>query len=318
MTCGHLFRTNRGQTPITIEYFVNGQLQPTPGTVIDYQCDDVDIALISFKSTANVAKATMRPSTEPLREGEIVASYGCDHGAEPTRRDSRITKLNRYLGAPNVEASGAPVQGRSGGGLFDERGRLIGVCYAADNDLNEGLYGAPQVIYQQVDKFGLAYLHNRPATPVPGSFASSQPLQREPIELVQMEAPSANSSLNLETSMNSEVGVASMSNTMEASDFDVRAPLANSVSLEAERGIAPKYNDGFPDSKSRLAISNAATTTPISIPAGSVSSLTVIVRTSDGQQKILDIPDAPSSLVQALQLQAMPRDGQPTAIASRR
>jgi hypothetical protein len=99
---------------------------------------------------------------EKLNEGDAVYSWGCDHGNNPSRRDSRITKLNRYLGAPNVEVYGAPVQGRSGGGLFNSRGELIGVCYAADNELNEGLYNAPEVVYQQLMRLGLNRLFTHP------------------------------------------------------------------------------------------------------------------------------------------------------------
>jgi hypothetical protein len=55
---------------------------------------------------------------------------------------------------------GQPVEGRSGGGLFDERGELIGVCYAADPTLKEGLYSAADVVYHQLSKLGLQRLFN--------------------------------------------------------------------------------------------------------------------------------------------------------------
>ncbi len=55
---------------------------------------------------------------------------------------------NRYLGPSNVEVALAPTQGRSGGGLFDAENRLIGVCFAADNDYDEGLYSGPDVVYE--------------------------------------------------------------------------------------------------------------------------------------------------------------------------
>jgi hypothetical protein len=66
--------------------------------------------------------------------------------------------MNRYLGAPNIETSGAPVQGRSGGGLFNDQGELVGVCYAADGQLDEGLYCGTEVLYEQISKLGLERL----------------------------------------------------------------------------------------------------------------------------------------------------------------
>ena len=49
---------------------------------------------------------------------------------------------------------------KGGGGLFDERGELIGVCYAADPTLKEGLYSAADVVYHQLSKLGLQRLFN--------------------------------------------------------------------------------------------------------------------------------------------------------------
>ena len=57
-------------------------------------------------------------------------SFGCDRGDDPSRRDTRVTGVNKYnqhLGVSNLEIAGAPIDGRSGGGLFDSQGRVIGV-----------------------------------------------------------------------------------------------------------------------------------------------------------------------------------------------
>jgi hypothetical protein len=64
--------------------------------------------------------------------------------------------LSRFYSA--FCASGA--EGRSGGGLFDESGELIGVCYAADPELQEGLYNGAEVVYYQLAKLGLQRLFN--------------------------------------------------------------------------------------------------------------------------------------------------------------
>jgi len=160
LTCGHLFRENQGQTKIVVETFLGGQIQSYPATLIDFQAKEMDIGLIAFRPNGNIPVARLIPKNRTLGEGQPVFSWGCDRGALPSRRDSQITKLNRYLGAANVEVDGEPVEGRSGGGLFDDRGELIGVCYAADPELKEGLYNAAEVVYFELAKLGLQRLFN--------------------------------------------------------------------------------------------------------------------------------------------------------------
>ena len=174
LTCGHLFRETQGQSKITVETFLNGQIQTYPATLIDFQAKEMDIGLIAFRPNASVPVSRLIPKNRALTEGQPVFSWGCDRGATPSRRDSKITKLNRYIGAANVEVAGEPVEGRSGGGLFDENGELIGVCYAADPELKEGLYNAAEIVYFELAKLGLQRLFNdRVDTPPMQSIAKA-------------------------------------------------------------------------------------------------------------------------------------------------
>jgi hypothetical protein len=163
LTCGHLFRDMNPQAKITVETFVGGQTQVHPAMLIDFQAKEMDIGLIAFRPATPVPTVKLIPIDRTLVEGQPVFSWGCNRGADPTRNDSRITKLNRYLGPANVEVDGQPVEGRSGGGLFDEHGELIGVCYAADPNLREGLYSAAEVVYFQLGRLGLQRLFNESA-----------------------------------------------------------------------------------------------------------------------------------------------------------
>lgn len=163
LTCGHLFHENDDQAPVTVEMFQDGKTFPFAAKVVDLRHDGLDLALIRFRSTISLTKVPLLPKGQVVHERDPVFSIGCDLGAEPSRRDTLISRLNRYLGSSNVEIAGAPVQGRSGGGLFDARGRLIGVCYAADNDLDEGLFVGPDAIYEQLQKFRLNFLFERAA-----------------------------------------------------------------------------------------------------------------------------------------------------------
>ena len=49
--------------------------------------------------------------------------------------------------------------GRSGGGLFNARGELIGVCSAADPEIDEGLYAALPRVYYEMDRNGLSFVY---------------------------------------------------------------------------------------------------------------------------------------------------------------
>ena len=63
--------------------------------------------------------------------------------------------------------------------MFDERGELIGVCYAADPELKEGLYNAADVVYFELAKLGLQRLFNErndsPLSPAIANTNNSMP-----------------------------------------------------------------------------------------------------------------------------------------------
>ena len=163
LTCGHLFRDRTPKSIITVERFENGTPVKYRAELIDYQIEDVDIGLLLFHPNQYVPVAQVAQHVENLAQGDPVYSMGCDHGQAPSRRDSQVTKLNRYLGSANIETAGAPVQGRSGGGLFNRRGELVGVCFAADTQLDEGLYCGTPVVHEQLKKLGLLKLPMSPA-----------------------------------------------------------------------------------------------------------------------------------------------------------
>lgn len=79
----------------------------------------------------------------------------------PTILNGSVNEIDKYLGPPNITASGRPVDGRSGGGLFNKDGELIGVCSAADPEFDEGLYGALPRVYYELDRNGLSFVYDR-------------------------------------------------------------------------------------------------------------------------------------------------------------
>jgi hypothetical protein len=94
-----------------------------------------------------------------IQRGTSVVSVGCGGGEPPTQEAHKITALNRYLGADNIECTGVPEQGRSGGGLFLRDGRVIGVCMAADPRFSEGLYAGLKTVHALLNRCQLSHIY---------------------------------------------------------------------------------------------------------------------------------------------------------------
>lgn len=181
LTCGHLFRDMLPGSTLTVDLFAGTPRQTNVvARLIDYQAQGEDIALLSIQLPVAIEPVPILPVSEAVQKGQPVFSFGCDHGKDPTRRDTRVTHINRYLGAANIEIAGAPAVGRSGGGLFDQQGRLIGVCNAACNEDDEGIYAAGDVIYKQLARADQSHLFqsttSAAASPKPNVVAVSTPM----------------------------------------------------------------------------------------------------------------------------------------------
>ena len=169
LTCGHIFRTSEGKGRIQIDRFDQPGSESLEGSLIDYDMD-LDIALVSVKVEEPIAVARLAPINYRAKPGEAVFSVGCGRGAPPTVMQGKVNQIDKYLGPPNITVSGQPVDGRSGGGLFNQRGELIGVCSAADPEFDEGLYGALPRVYYELDRNGLSFVYGNAK---PGAVASS-------------------------------------------------------------------------------------------------------------------------------------------------
>lgn len=141
LTCGHIFRDSQGSGQITVDLLAPGAPQKLPGRLVAYDLKD-DIGLVSIRPGVPVTVAHVAPKGYRMTKGDRVTTVGCNNGGAPTALDTRITAIDKFLGPPNVQVAGLPVQGRSGGGLFSDDGHVIGVCNAADPADNEGLYAS--------------------------------------------------------------------------------------------------------------------------------------------------------------------------------
>lgn len=96
---------------------------------------EADVALIRLPGLAKLPfVARMADISDEPRPGEHVASYGIDLGEHLNSWETKVRgliRLNRGgdgKARPFLVTEKAPEHGRSGGGLFRDDGRVIGVC----------------------------------------------------------------------------------------------------------------------------------------------------------------------------------------------
>jgi S1-C subfamily serine protease len=164
VTCGHIFRDMDDSTKVEVDLFASGAPRTYVGTVYSYDYD-ADVGLISVPTDTAVASVPMAPVQLALKQGDRVACIGCSGGNDPSREQLTVTAINKYDGPDNIECTGTPVQGRSGGGLFNTSGELVGVCIAADQKADLGLYAHAFAIHRLLDECKLTYLYRTPESP---------------------------------------------------------------------------------------------------------------------------------------------------------
>jgi thiol-disulfide isomerase/thioredoxin len=163
LTCGHIFREAQGKGRILVDLLGPQAPAQLPGRLVAYDLE-TDIGLVSIRPGVNVKVAPVAPPGQRIAAGDRVITVGCNNGGPPTAIHSQITSIDKFLGSPNLQVSGLPVEGRSGGGLFTADGLVIGVCNAADPADNQGLYAALASIHGQLDRAGLTAVYAaRPA-----------------------------------------------------------------------------------------------------------------------------------------------------------
>ena len=206
LTCGHIFRAIRKSndmiaksdepaeesadktvTPrlLEVDIFLPGGRSVTyVGKLVDADLvGDVGIVTIP---TAGVLAATPLAPRDALRTvGDELTSIGCGGGEEPKLQATQLTAINRYDGPDNLECTTAPKQGRSGGGLFDDQGHLVGVCIAADQESDRGLYAGLKPIYALLTRAKLQQVlppAERPAQPLIDEVADDRVVDVAPVE----------------------------------------------------------------------------------------------------------------------------------------
>lgn len=157
LTCGHIFRGLSDASTIEVDIFNAGKATTYVGTAMQYNLQ-ADVGLIAIPTRAPIPVAPLASLDNTADRGDRVFSIGCGGGDTPSKLQIRVTELNRYRGPDNIECTGVPEQGRSGGGLFSAKGEVIGVCFAADPRDRRGLYAGLQPIYKLLQETKLSNL----------------------------------------------------------------------------------------------------------------------------------------------------------------
>ncbi|QGJ70926.1 Thioredoxin [Planctomycetales bacterium 10988] len=189
ITCGHVFRDSKGKGEISVDFFGPGSLKGLAGQVVSYDLKR-DVGLVRIETPYPLTCARVAPVGYVAKQNDTVISIGCPHGNDPEVLASQINSINKFLGPPNLQVAGAPVQGRSGGGLFSDDGLLIGVCNAADPEDDEGLFAALGSVHAILDQVQLSFVY-RPELAPQYAMGGSAPARRSAPSFQPASRPSA-------------------------------------------------------------------------------------------------------------------------------
>lgn len=161
LTCGHIFREWSKGSRLYVDVFNGEQVTSFVGKLEKYELDDrkgIDIGLVSFACDQPLPACRVASSGAGILAGAPVCSVGCGGGDLPSVQQQKITTVNRYK-TNDIECSAIPEQGRSGGGLFNREGQVIGICMCADPKYREGLYAGLKAIHMFLDRQRLTHLY---------------------------------------------------------------------------------------------------------------------------------------------------------------
>jgi hypothetical protein len=190
LTCAHIFHIEgqRNQFaptkfpyPVLVDLFdgqlaggetprVNTAEADLPAKVIDYDFVG-DVALIRIEPGKRLPASRVVPPGWSPAPGLKMTTVGCSQGKDATAWTTQVTRPHLVLQkGPNslyeaTECLYAPIQGRSGGGLFTMDGLLAGVCDFNDaprgaagvhkSTKYHGLYASPKTIHKLLEKHEL-------------------------------------------------------------------------------------------------------------------------------------------------------------------
>lgn len=174
LTCFHIFRGFDEDSKIEVDLVINNREKPYIAKLDDFN-EEADLGLITVATSAVLPVAEIASVQLAPLSGQAVVGIGCSGGDSPTREQLQVTEVDRYTGPHNIECTGLPVRGRSGGGLFNKTNQVVGVCIAADKERNRGLYSGLHAVHSLLNQNGLAHLFQSDANPARAIASSETP-----------------------------------------------------------------------------------------------------------------------------------------------
>lgn len=182
-TCGHLFRDHDADIPVEVEFFRDGEPVQRIGRCLRFD-EEADVGLVVVETERDWPIAAVAATANSPRKGDRMLTVGCSGGARPTVERTRLLALNCWVGPENIKVDRRPVRGRSGGGLFDSSGRLVGICIGYPEQEESGMYAGLGAIHDLLDACEMSSLYRRDAGPSRGALpiatASLDPLPATP------------------------------------------------------------------------------------------------------------------------------------------
>ncbi len=92
LTCGHMFRDLSQGAQMSIDVFdKTGRVTNVPAQVVSHSTEDGDIGLMEFRCPFPITPIPISKRAPVI--GEPAFSFGCDRGADPTRRDTQVKRI---------------------------------------------------------------------------------------------------------------------------------------------------------------------------------------------------------------------------------
>jgi S1-C subfamily serine protease len=124
----------RGESSVTVDLFRDFGVKAYTATVSIVN-DTTDLALLTVVANKLPLPSVIGANASPAT-GDVTFGIGCSGGAGVTVMTCRVQSLD----GGDVFASGSPALGRSGGGLYNRRFELIGICSASNQQRQDGWY----------------------------------------------------------------------------------------------------------------------------------------------------------------------------------
>ena len=297
LTCAHVFLDMATKdAKIEIEVFENGKPLSYPASLIGGDHNS-DLAFLKIQSTKVMPAVRLTAAAPGVTKDQSLVSFGCNGGADPTLLKTKVVDINRYNGPANLVCSVDPQSGRSGGGLFDANGSLVGVCSCADRKLKEGLYMAHSPILELVKGLKLTSILATPASGGGEDAASSfaemldggdgmdekepAPVRTPSEAIAEIEEPAFD-----ETEVGSEV---------EAAEPEVAAAEVVAEEEVGELTDAPLFNPAANKKTSRTAEVVSATT-----ESGPEITIVIDDKKPGSQKRVIVIPQASAYMMELL------------------